>query len=138
MYKYAAIIISVFCFFFSGCEEKATPPPAKPKIVHKKIDRKPAAKAQPAVSSSVAEAGAAVESGSAGPEPTLTEQDLQDVVFIAADANEHPQAYQYGVSSVPTLLFFNGKDVLGQNVGFVPEKPLHDFLKKLEREELAN
>jgi type IV pilus assembly protein PilP len=80
MYKYAAIIISVFCFFFSGCEEKATPPPAKPKIVHKKIDRKPAAKAQPAVSSSVAEAGAAVESGSAGPEPTLTEQDLQDIL----------------------------------------------------------
>lgn len=71
-------------------------------------------------------------------EKLATEQDLQDVVFIAADANEHPQAYQYGVSSVPTLLFFNGQDVLGQNVGFVPEKPLHDFLKKLEREELAN
>jgi hypothetical protein len=28
--------------------------------------------------------------------------------------------------------------VLGQNVGFVPEKPLHDFLKKLERDELPN
>jgi len=63
--------------------------------------------------------------------------DLSNVVFIAADANEHPQAYQYGVSSVPTLLFFNGTEVLGQNVGFVPEKPLHDFLKKLEKEELA-
>jgi thioredoxin 1 len=71
-------------------------------------------------------------------ERLATYEDLNDVVFIAADANEHPQAYQYGVSSVPTLLFFNGNDVLGQNVGFVPEKPLHDFLKKLEKEELAN
>lgn len=64
--------------------------------------------------------------------------ELENVVFIAADANDHPQAYQYGVSSVPTLLFFNGDKVLGQNVGFVPEKPLHDFLKKLENEELPN
>ncbi|AIO18884.1 Thioredoxin [Candidatus Izimaplasma bacterium HR1] len=65
-------------------------------------------------------------------------EDLENVVFIAADANSHPQAGEYGVSSVPTLLFFKGSDVLGQNVGFVPEQPLHDFLKKLETEELAN
>lgn len=71
-------------------------------------------------------------------ERLATNEDLNDVVFIAADANEHPQAHQYGVSSVPTLLFFNGQEVLGQNVGFVPEKPLHDFLKKLEQEELTN
>ena len=71
-------------------------------------------------------------------EKLATNEDLSNVVFIAADANEHPQANQYGVSSVPTILFFNGTEVLGQNVGFVPEKPLHDFLKKLEKEELAN
>ena len=65
-------------------------------------------------------------------------EDLKDVVFIAADANDHPQAYQYGVSSVPTLLFFKGQEVLGQNVGFVPEQPLHDFLKKLENGEAVN
>lgn len=65
-------------------------------------------------------------------------EDLEDVVFIAADANEHPQAGQYGVSSVPTLLFFKGEEVLGQNVGFVPEKPLHEFIKKLENDELPN
>ena len=59
-------------------------------------------------------------------EKLSTNVDLENVVFIAADANEHPQAYEYGVSSVPTLLFFNGNEVLGQNVGFVPEKPLHD------------
>lgn len=64
--------------------------------------------------------------------------DLNDVVFIAADANEHPQAYQYGVSSVPTLLFFNGQEILGQNVGFVPEKPLYDFLVKLQAGEMPN
>jgi len=61
--------------------------------------------------------------------------DLGNITFIAADANEHPQAYQYGVSSVPTLLFFKGHEVIGQNVGFVPEKPLTDFLKKLENGE---
>ena len=65
-------------------------------------------------------------------------EDLENVVFIAADANSHPQAGQYGVSSVPTLLFFNGDEVLGQNVGFLPEKPLHDFLKKLEAGEKPN
>jgi thioredoxin 1 len=71
-------------------------------------------------------------------EKLADDKELENVVFIAADANEHPQAYQYGVSSVPTLLFFNGQEVLGQNVGFVPEKPLHDFLKKLENEHLVN
>lgn len=63
---------------------------------------------------------------------------LKDVVFIAADANSHPQAGTYQVSSVPTLLFFKGAEVLGQNVGFVPEKPLHDFIKKLENGEEVN
>jgi thioredoxin 1 len=65
-------------------------------------------------------------------------EDLSNVVFIAADANEHPQASQYQVSSVPTLLFFKGSEVLGQNVGFVPEQQLSEFLKKLEKEELSN
>ena len=62
------------------------------------------------------------------------DDDLNDVVFIAADANEHPQAHQYQVSSVPTLLFFKGKEILGQNVGFVPEQPLKDFLVKQKAE----
>lgn len=61
-------------------------------------------------------------------------EDLSDVVFIAADANEHPQAGQYQVSSVPTLLFFKGTEVIGQNVGFVPEQQLSDFLKKLQKD----
>ncbi len=71
-------------------------------------------------------------------EKLSTNEDLENVVFIAADANDHPQAHQYGVSSVPALYFFNGKEVLGQNVGFVPEQPLHDFLKKLENGEMPN
>jgi len=62
------------------------------------------------------------------------DDELNDVVFIAADANEHPQAYQYQVSSVPTLLFFKGKEILGQNVGFVPEQPLKEFLVKQRAE----
>lgn len=71
-------------------------------------------------------------------EKLAVNEDLDNVVFIAADANSHPQAHEYGVSSVPTLLFFKGDDVLGQNVGFVPEKPLHDFLKKLEAGDMPN
>lgn len=71
-------------------------------------------------------------------EKLAVNDELKDVVFIAADANDHPQAYQYGVSSVPTLLFFKGEEVIGQNVGFVPEQPLHDFLKKLESGEQIN
>ncbi len=67
-----------------------------------------------------------------------TETVMENIVFIAADANEHPQAGQYGVSSVPTLLFFKGNEVLGQNVGFVPERPLYDFILKLENGEMPN
>lgn len=48
MYKYAALIICFFCFFFNGCEEKVSPPPPKPKIVHKKIDQKPVVRSDPA------------------------------------------------------------------------------------------
>ena len=69
-------------------------------------------------------------------EKLAVNEELNDVVFIAADANEHPQAREYGVSSVPTILFFKGNEVLGQNVGFVPEQPLHDFLKKLQAGEM--
>lgn len=66
------------------------------------------------------------------------ESELENVVFIAADANEHPQSSHYGVASVPTLLFFKGEEVLGQNVGFVPERPLYDFIKKLDNGEDVN
>ncbi len=69
-------------------------------------------------------------------EKLAVSEDLSDVVFIAADANEHPQAREYGVSSVPTILFFKGEEVLGQNVGFVPEQPLKDFLLKLQKGEM--
>jgi len=62
------------------------------------------------------------------------DEEMKDVIFIAADANEHPQAYQYQVSSVPTILFYKGEEVLGQNVGFVPEKALKDFIKKTQSE----
>lgn len=71
-------------------------------------------------------------------EKLSTEEELENVVFIAADANEHPQAYEYGVSSVPTLMFFQGDKVLGQNVGFVPGKKLHEFLLKLEAGDIPN
>lgn len=64
--------------------------------------------------------------------------DMDNVVFIAADANTHPESREFGVSSVPALFFFNGQEVLGQNVGFVPEKPLYDFVKKLEAGEMPN
>jgi len=69
-------------------------------------------------------------------EKLAVDTDLNDVVFIAADANTHPQARDYGISSVPTILFFKGQEVLGQNVGFVPEKPLKDFLLKLQKGEM--
>lgn len=71
-------------------------------------------------------------------EKLADKEGMENITFIAADANDHPQAYQYGVSSVPTLLFFKGQEVLGQNVGFVPEQPLQDFLKKLEAGEMPN
>ena len=61
-------------------------------------------------------------------------EDLKEVTFISADANEHPQAREYKISSVPTILVFKGKEVLGQNVGFVPEQPLYDLLIKLQNE----
>ena len=69
-------------------------------------------------------------------EKLAVNEELNDVVFIAADANEHPQAREYGVSSVPTILFFKGDEVLGQNVGFVPEQALKDFLIKLQKGEM--
>ena len=71
-------------------------------------------------------------------EKLAVDDDLKEIVFIAADANDHPQAYQYNVSSVPTLLFFQGDKVLGENVGFVPQKKLHDFLKQLESGNIPN
>ena len=71
-------------------------------------------------------------------EKLAVDEDLKEVVFIAADANDHPQAYQYKVSSVPTLLFFQGDKVLGENVGFVPQQKLHEFLKKLEAGDIPN
>jgi thioredoxin 1 len=71
-------------------------------------------------------------------EKLADKETLDNVVFIAADANEHPQAREFGISSVPTLLFFKGSEALGQNTGFVPEKPLEEFIQKLERDELPS
>lgn len=71
-------------------------------------------------------------------EKLATKDNLQNIEFIAADANDHPQAAQFNVASVPTLLFFKGNVLLGQNVGFVPEQALEDFLVKLEKGEMPN
>jgi len=67
-------------------------------------------------------------------EKMANRDDLKDIVFIAADANSHPQSRQFQISSVPTLLFFKGNEFLGQNTGFVPEQPLVDALLEIQNE----
>lgn len=48
------------------------------------------------------------------------------------DVDENPQvAQQYGVRSIPTLLFFNDGEVQEQVVGASGKKPLKDTLEEL-------
>lgn len=48
------------------------------------------------------------------------------------DVDENPQtAQQYGVRSIPTLLFFKDGEVQEQVVGAVGKKPLKDKLEEL-------
>ena len=48
------------------------------------------------------------------------------------DVNDHPRtAQQYGVRSMPTLLFFKGGQVVGQVVGAVPRARLEQVLSQV-------
>lgn len=54
------------------------------------------------------------------------------IVKVNVD-NEPELANQFQVSSIPTLAFFAGGDLVGQTAGLVPEAGLRQALNKLAR-----
>ncbi len=64
--------------------------------------------------------------------PVLEElaSEKSEIKFIKIDVDEHEDlARQYGVMSVPTLLFFKDGNLVGNSVGFLPKEVL---IQKIE------
>lgn len=52
------------------------------------------------------------------------------VEFVKVDVDEETEsAVNYGVSSIPCLIFFKDGEVKGRHVGFVPAEALDNFIK---------
>ncbi|MBZ5546104.1 MAG: thioredoxin [Acidobacteriia bacterium] len=61
----------------------------------------------------------------------LAEKYGNEVVFAKLDVDELPElASQFGVQSVPTLLLFQGGEVIGQVVGLQSYEKLASFLDR--------
>lgn len=62
--------------------------------------------------------------------PVLEEiKDEIQIVKVNIDENSD-LAREYGVMSVPTLLYFNGKDDYKVSVGYLPKDEILKFIKK--------
>lgn len=54
-----------------------------------------------------------------------------DVKIVAVDVDESPQiSNKYGISNLPTILFFKNGRPVDEIVGFVPENYIEDIIKE--------
>lgn len=130
MYKYTAIIICFFCFFLSACEDKTSPPPPKSKIVHKKIDPKPAVQAAretPPAAAAAPKATPPPQSGlSEPPEGAASAAPLPDATAMKADATPASGTDPAADKPVPGEAPLNNPDlqeILNLKDGSPREKP---------------
>lgn len=60
----------------------------------------------------------------------VSEKYAGQVEFVKVDVDEETEsAVQYGVASIPCLLFFKDGKAQGRHVGFVPAEALDNFVK---------
>lgn len=60
------------------------------------------------------------------------EKDYPDVTFIKIDVDQNRDfAVNLGITSVPTVLMFNGKELKNRSTGVNPDKFYKDLLNKL-------
>ena len=62
-------------------------------------------------------------------EPVIKELDeeLSDITFFKINVDENPnKAGEYGIMSIPTMLFFKDGQKIDQFAGFMPKEPLKE------------
>ncbi len=58
--------------------------------------------------------------------------ELTDINFYKLDVDESEEiAKQYGIMSIPTLLFFNHGELKEKSVGFIPKDEIVEIIKKI-------
>lgn len=61
---------------------------------------------------------------------TLSEELGDKAEFVKTDIDQNPEvAIGNGVASIPTVIIFEEGKVKAQNVGFVPEEAMREYLK---------
>lgn len=61
---------------------------------------------------------------------TLSEEFGEKAEFVKMDIDKNPEtAIEYGIMSIPTVIVFEKGEVKVQNVGFMPEEVMREYLK---------
>ena len=67
--------------------------------------------------------------------PILDEvsKELKDIKFIKVDVDKHEDiAREYGIMSIPTLIFFKNGEVVNKNIGLINEEKIQEIIDEIE------
>lgn len=65
----------------------------------------------------------------------ILEEMADNVDIIKVNVDEHEDlAREYGVMSIPTLIFFKDENILKEEVGFHSKEELEEIIKELNRD----
>lgn len=55
-----------------------------------------------------------------------------DVLLGKVDVDENPAlAMRFGVSSIPTLLFFKNGELVNKSIGYIPAEDIEDYISEI-------
>ena len=61
---------------------------------------------------------------------TLSEEFSEKAEFVKLDVDQYPEpAIEFGISAIPTVMIFENGEMKVQNVGFMPEEIMREYLK---------
>lgn len=61
-------------------------------------------------------------------------EEIEDIDIIKVDVDKHPDlAREYGVMSIPTLIFFKDGKIISQTLGFHTREELDEMINELNK-----
>ena len=62
---------------------------------------------------------------------TLSGELAEQAEFVKMDIDQNPEkAIELGIASIPTIIIFENGKVKAQNIGFMPEAAMREYLKE--------
>jgi thioredoxin 1 len=57
--------------------------------------------------------------------------EFNDVNFLSINARLHPQAKEFYIKSIPSIIYFKGNKMILQEIGYHPKQYFYDLIKQI-------